>query len=244
MARAPTVAALRRLLRTHADPADGEFLQRFFKTGKGEYAEGDRFLGVRVPDMRAVARAGRGLPVAKVLPLLRSKWHEERLLALLLLVDAHLRAEEPEQRKILRVYLANTRYINNWDLVDSSAPEIVGPHADPLRPTLLVKLAKSKMLWERRIAIVATHYLIRRKKELRPTFLIAGMLLDDRHDLIHKAAGWMLREAGKVDRAALERFLARHAAMMPRTMLRYALERLPSADRSRYMALGRPAKAT
>ncbi|MGI9075897.1 MAG: DNA alkylation repair protein [Gemmatimonadaceae bacterium] len=231
----PGIAELRRALRALANKDDAQFLQRFFKTGPGQYAEGDRFLGVRVPATRAVARAGRGIPHAKLLPLLRSRWHEERLLALILLTEAHARSDEKTRQSILREYLANTRYVNNWDLVDTSAPGIVGPHVDPQRPALLERLARSPSLWERRIAIVATLHLIR-LGELDATFSIATLLRDDKHDLIHKATGWMLREAGKKDRAALERFLAQHCRTMPRTMLRYAIELFPATVRKRYLA--------
>ncbi|MBC7790339.1 MAG: DNA alkylation repair protein [Anaerolineae bacterium] len=229
------IAELRRSLRLHASQTDARFLQRFFKTGPGQNAEGDRFLGVRVPATRAVARTGRGMPFGKLSALLRSKWHEERLLALIMLGDAHSKADEATREAILRMYLENTAHINNWDLVDTSAPGIVGPHIDPARPLLLQRLARSRDLWERRIAIVATLHWIR-LAELRPTFKIATMLVDDSHDLIHKATGWMLREAGKQDREALEGFLRLHCRTMPRTMLRYAIERFPPSVRKRYLA--------
>ena len=237
-----TIAELKRELRATADPRVAEFVQGYFKTEKGQYAEGDRFLGIRVPALRRVAKLGQDVPITSLLPLLRSTWHEERLLALVILANAHRKAEAKKQVAIHRLYLANTRYINNWDLVDSSAQEIVGPHVDPARPDLLVKLAKSDSLWERRIAMIATQYWIRRG-ELRPTFRIATLLLRDGHDLIHKAAGWMLREAGQKNRKSLEQFLTRHASTMPRTMLRYALERLPPHIRRRFMALGRPVRS-
>ena len=229
------VAELRRSLRAQSNATDAQFLQRFFKTGPGQYAEGDRFLGVRVPATRAVARSGRGIPYAKLGVLLRSRWHEERLLALILLDEAHSRGDESTRRAILRMYLDNTGYVNNWDLVDTSAPGIVGPHVDPEHPLLLEKLARSADLGERRIAIVATLHWIR-LGELGLTFRIATMLLQDTHDLIHKATGWMLREAGKQDRIALERFLSKHCRSMPRTMLRYAIERFPAKMRKRYLA--------
>lgn len=171
---------------------------------------------------------------ARLLPLLRSKWHEERLLALILLAEGHERADEKTQRAILRLYLANTRHINNWDLVDTSAPAIVGPHVDPRRPVLLERLARSTSLWERRIAMLATLHWIR-QGETKVAFRIATMLLADKHDLIHKAAGWMLREAGQRDQASLELFLTKNGQKMPRTMLRYAIERFPPAVRQRYL---------
>ena len=234
-----TITTLKRELRERSSPADAKFLQRFFKTGPGQYAEGDRFLGVRVPATRAVARSGRDIPPTRLMPLLRSEWHEERLLGLILLAAAHDAADETTQRQILRIYLANTRHINNWDLVDTSAPSIVGPHIDPRRPVLLERLARSKSLWERRIAMLATLHWIR-KGQTAVAFRIATLLLGDKHDLIHKAAGWMLREAGQRDQLALERFLARNGPRMPRTMLRYAIERFSKAVRQRYLRGLRP----
>jgi 3-methyladenine DNA glycosylase AlkD len=160
--------------------------------------------------------------------------HEERLLALLLLVDAFQRADEADQKRLYTVYLDHTAFINNWDLVDSSAPQIVGGFLQDRSRAPLRRLARSRSLWERRIAIVATHHFIRRG-DLDDTFGIAELLLDDEHDLIHKAVGWMLREAGKRDGAALRRFLNGRSSRMPRTMLRYAIERFPAAERLEYL---------
>jgi len=231
---ASTLTEVKHELRALADPRDAEHLQRFFKTGKGQYGEGDRFLGVRVPSLRALARRFRSLPHDHVLNLLRSPWHEQRLLALLLLVDHYRRGTEAEREAISRAYLDHTEYINNWDLVDSSAEHIVGPQLDPADMHGLEVLARSKSLWERRIAMLATFHWIK-KGEFRPALHVAKLLLNDEHDLIHKAVGWMLREIGKRDLAAEERFLGEHCRTMPRTMLRYAIERFSEPRRRRYL---------
>ncbi len=210
--------------------------RRFFRTGPGEYGEGDEFLGLTVPQVRALASEHAGLGLRGMLALLHSRWHESRLLALLLLVDAYQAGDAAGRARIADAYLANLRWVNNWDLVDSSAHLILGPHLPPARRGLLDDLSRSGNLWERRIAILATlHYV--REGEFRDTLRIAKRLLRDRHDLIHKAVGWMLREVGKRDEARLRYFLDRHAAVMPRTMLRYAIERLPQGSRSRYLAM-------
>ena len=169
------------------------------------------------------------------LKLLRSGWHEERAIALLMLVDAYERGTPAQQKAIQRAYLANTKYINNWDLVDVSAPEIIGASIEGNGTKLLERLAKSKTLWERRIAMVATHYSTRRG-DLDPALLIAERLLGDKHDLMHKAVGWMLREVGKRDPDVLRSFLTRHAATMPRTALRYSIERFSVEERKRWMS--------
>ena len=231
---ASTLAEAERALHELADPKAAAFALRFFKTGPGEYGEGDRFLGIRVPPLRALARRFRELPHEQVLTLLRSQWHEQRLLALLLLVEQYRRGTDAERDTIYRAYLAHTQYINNWDLVDSSAEHIVGPHIGSRRLIVLEQLARSASLWERRIAIVATFHWIK-EGEFRPTLRLAKLLLDDPHDLIHKAVGWMLREVGKRDLAAEEKFLHEHYRRMPRTMLRYAIERLPERRRRQYL---------
>ena len=237
------LGAVRREMRRQADPHDAKFLQRYFKTGPGEYAEGDRFLGLRVPAMRRLARSHRDLPRDDLLALLRSPWHEERLLALLVLVDLHRRGDGELRKAILHTYLAHTRFVNNWDLVDLSAPRIVGPHVDPARPAMLEQLARSPLLWERRIAMMATFHWIA-LRDFRPALRIARMLRDDPHDLIHKAVGWGLREVGKRDAACEERYLEQHAARMPRTMLRYAIERLAPARRAYWLARPRLSAAS
>lgn len=218
-----------------ADPADASFLQRFFKTAPGQYGAGDKFLGLRVPTLRRLVREYGALDHDDVLEMLVSSWHEERLLALLLLVHHYKGGDAPRRDRIHDAYLGHTRYINNWDLVDASAEHIVGPHLDARNFELLERLARSDDLWERRIAIVSTFHFIRRG-EFRPTLRIGALLLHDPHDLIHKAVGWMLREVGKRDRAAEDGFLKKHYRQMPRTMLRYAIERHPEKLRKRYLA--------
>ena len=242
-APAPSAGTLRRRLRACASPADALFLQRFFKTGAGQYGEGDVFIGVRVPDLRRVCRECGAASLATTRTLLRSRIHEERVLALLLLVQAFNRGDERGRREVYRLYLAHTRYVNNWDLVDVSAGPIVGGWLAERSRAPLARLARSASLWERRIAIVATHHFIRRG-ELEDTFSIADLLLHDTHDLIHKAVGWMLREAGKRDPDALRAFLLERHSVMPRTMLRYAIERFPEPERRRYLkGVGRPPEA-
>jgi 3-methyladenine DNA glycosylase AlkD len=233
-----TAAAAVKRLRTLGDPADAKFLQRFFRTGPGEYGEGDRFLGIRVPDTRKVARALRGVPLDQVELLLHSEWHEARLLGVLLLSEAYRRGTPRERAAVYRAYLRNAKRINNWDLVDLSAPNVVGAHLATRPRSKLDTLARSKNLWERRIAIAATHHFIR-SGEFDDTLRIARLLMHDSHDLIHKAVGWMLREVGKRDRAPLEAFLTEHAHEMPRTMLRYSLEHFDARERQRFMAARR-----
>ena len=225
---------LRREIHAFADPARAEVLQRFFKTGAGQYGEGDRFLGLRVPQVRTLARAHRDLERKPLIELLHSQWHEERLLALLILVEQYRRGTEAEREAIHTTYLANTRFINNWDLVDSSAEHIVGAHLDPQRLEGLEELARSSSIWERRIAIMATFHWIKRGV-FEPALHIAERLVHDDHDLIHKAVGWMLREVGKRDRACEESFLRKHHRTMPRVMLRYALEHFPETQRRAWL---------
>jgi len=232
---APTLAAIRAELQELGDPVRATHSLRFFKTGPGEYGEGDKFLGLTVPAMRTLVRKYRALADDAALELLASPWHEERLVALLLLVDGYKHGDDRRRQKIHRAYLANARWINNWDLVDSSAEHVVGPHLEAGDISLLERLARSRNIWERRIAIVSTFHFIKRN-EFRPTLKIASILLRDSHDLIHKAVGWMLREVGKRDRKTLDAFLKKHYREMPRTMLRYAIERHPERTRKRYLA--------
>jgi 3-methyladenine DNA glycosylase AlkD len=229
-----TAAQMLRALRRTADPSRVEVLQRFFRTGPGEYAEGDVFIGATVPAVRRLVRQFRNAPLGEVDRLLRSPVHEARLLALLLMVQAFRRGDDRLRLQVYRLYLSRTRFVNNWDLVDSSAPHIVGAWlADRSRKPLFA-LARSRSVWKRRIAILSTQHFIR-QGDLGTTFAIADILLDDRHDLIHKAVGWMLREAGKRDGAAERRFLASRHRRMPRTMLRYAIERFPERERLTYL---------
>jgi 3-methyladenine DNA glycosylase AlkD len=225
---------IRARLHALADAGRAAGAARYFKTGPGEYGAGDRFLGIRVPALRGVAREFRHAGADAAAELLRSPWHEERLVALLLLIHAYDAADEAGREAIHRVYLDHTRFVNNWDLVDSSAPQLVGRHLDGRDLGLLDTLAGSDLLWERRIAIVATQHFIRRN-EFAPTLHVAALLVNDPHDLIHKAVGWMLREVGQRDRPAEEGFLREHCRAMPRTMLRYAVEHFPPEPRSSYM---------
>ncbi len=232
--RGSALSALRREVHVLADPQVAAFLQRFFKTGLGEYGEGDRFLGIRVPALRRLARGHRSLPLDAVLELLGSAWHEERLLALLLLVEQYRRGSVEARETIHQAYLAHARFVNNWDLVDASAEHIVGAHVDPGDPALLMQMARSNSVWERRIAIMVTFHWIK-KGEFRPALRIADLLLNDPHDLIQKAVGWMLREVGKRDLEQEEAFLVPRYRSMPRTMLRYAVERFPEPRRKQYL---------
>jgi 3-methyladenine DNA glycosylase AlkD len=209
-------------------------LQGFFKTGPGQYGEGDVFLGIAVPVLRKLAGEYQYASMETTLTLLSHPFHEARLLALLLLIGAFRRGTEDGRQDIFDAYLENTRYINNWDLVDLSAPQIVGVHLADRARTRLIALAKSSLLWERRIAIVATFHFIR-NEEFTDTLRISDLLLQDREDLIHKAVGWMLREVGKRDRERLETFLRDRHQVMPRTMLRYAIEKFPEEKRQKYL---------
>jgi 3-methyladenine DNA glycosylase AlkD len=229
-----TLTAIRRRLRGHANPASIAILQRFFKTGPGEYADGDRFIGVTVPGIRAIGKECRGLSLKDTCALLRSPIHEERALALVVLVDAFARGDDETRRKIYECYLAHTKYVNNWDLVDASASQIVGGWLHGRSKAPLTRLARSKSLWERRIAMIATFDGIRHG-DFAETFRIADLLIGDDHDLIHKAVGWLLREVGKREGAAERRFLKTRYKTMPRTMLRYAIERFPEEERRRYL---------
>ena len=230
-------ADVRKELKSMAEPEKAAILQRFFKTGPSEYGEGDIFIGVMVPQSRQVAKKFNQLPLGEVRTLLYSRVHEERLVALLILAWRYSSASSSrEKEEIVKFYLDHIKRVNNWDLVDLSAPNILGAHLVDRdgRRRLLYRLAGSENIWERRIAIVATHHFIR-NGDFSDTLKIAEMLLQDRHDLIHKAVGWMLREVGKRDAAAEKEFLEKHCSVMPRTMLRYAIERLSERKRRRYM---------
>lgn len=234
-AASPTATQIRARLRVLADPRIASASRRFFKTAPGEYGEGDRFLGVRVPTLRALAREFRAAPVAVAFALLRSPLHEERALALLILVARYARGTAAEQQRIFEQYLKHVpKHVNNWDLVDSSAHYIVGAHLAQRDRSLLYELARSPHLWSRRVAIIATFWFIK-QGSFEDTLAIAEQLLGDREDLLHKAAGWMLREVGNRDATAAERFLRCHCRRMPRTMLRYAIEKLPERTRRAYL---------
>jgi len=225
---------LRSKLRSTADPEKAKVLQRFFKTGPGEYGEGDVFLGIQVPVLRKFARETRDLDDTSLQVLLRSSVHEERMLSLLILIQKYVRGTDEERKKIYDFYLVNTSFINNWDLVDLSAEHVVGHFLMRGSRRPLYQLAKSKSLWERRIAILSTFHFIK-QHEFSDTLKIAAILLSDKEDLIQKAVGWMLREVGKRDLEAEEQFLRKSYQKMPRTTLRYAIERFPEEKRKRYL---------
>jgi len=228
------VSTIKTQLKKLASPQKAKILQGFFKTGPGEYGEGDIFLGITVPQLRGVAKAWLSLNEDGILVFLQSPVHEERLLALIILVEQFAQTTPGRQERIFQLYLQNTPFINNWDLVDLSAPKIVGKFLADKDRAILYHLARSSLLWERRIAIVATFYFIK-NKQWDDTLAISRQLLADREDLMHKAVGWMLREAGKQSVPALEDFLKKHSRTMPRTMLRYAIERFPEAKRKTYL---------
>ena len=236
---APTAEQALERLRSLADPGSAAVLRRFFKTGPGQYGEGDSFLGIRVPAQRRLARELATMSVSQAGKLLRSEEHEARSVALMILSMQYARGDERARKAIYELYLASTRFINNWDLVDSSAAQIVGAHLFDGDKAPLTKLARSADLWERRIAIIATLHFIR-QMQFAETLRIATLLLHDEHDLIHKAVGWMLREVGKRDLASEKRFLDVYASTMPRTMLRYAIERFPEDVRQSYLRTGKP----
>lgn len=217
-----------------ADSDKAVILQRFFKTGLGQYGEGDVFLGITVPKQREVAKKYIGLSLTDIGNLLLSKTHEHRLTALLILVNKFNRGSTLKRKAIVDFYLKSTKHINNWDLVDLSANHILGTYLLDKDTAIFEKLATSKNIWERRIAIVATFAFIKNNR-FDETFKIASILLGDSHDLIHKAVGWMLREVGKRDQRSLEKFLSKHYQIMPRTMLRYTIERFDDKKRRYYL---------
>ena len=231
-----TAAGITEQLKSLGSPEKAEACLRFFKCGEGEYGEGDRFLGVTVPEQRAIAKANRDLPLPEVGKLLGSPYHEVRLTGILILTYAFVRADGRKRKEIFYFSLSHREAMNNWDLVDTGAPRLIGAYLAERKSgrRLLYRLAKSENLWERRIAIVSTLAFIV-KNDFVDALSIAEKLLGDKHDLIHKATGWMLREVGKRDETALKEFLDRHAAVMPRTMLRYAIERFDQEERARYL---------
>jgi 3-methyladenine DNA glycosylase AlkD len=229
---------LKATLRAIASPERAKVTRSFFKTGPGEYSEGDKFLGIRIPDLRALVKKADDISLKEALALLRSEWHEDRFMALLLMERRFERAVDESCRgEIVTAYLANTRWVNNWDLVDASAPPILGGWLLTRKRSVLRDLVVSENLWERRIAIVSTLTLIR-AGDFRDALHLSGRLLQDPEDLMHKACGWMLREIGKKDRNVLIAFLSEKAMKMPRTMLRYAIERFPEQERRDWLARG------
>lgn len=217
-----------------ADPEKASVSMWFFKTGPGEYGEGDKFLGLRVPELRALSKKYKSLSMGDTVKLLRSKFHEERLLSLYIFILKYKKASSSEQKKIFDLYLKNVRYVNNWDLVDSSAPHILGPYLEDRPKDILYDFARSENLWERRVAILSTHHYIK-QGSFDEALKISEMLLTDKEDLIHKAVGWMLREIGRRGPGAEKAFLKKHYKNMPRTMLRYAIERFPEKERKAYL---------
>ena len=233
MPKGPNAAAVKRAVASLSKPERALFLQRFFRTGPGEYAEGDKMLGLSVPEQRKIVLQFRDLPLIEVQKLLDSPYHEHRLIGLMMLVDQHRRGDPLLKKELHRFYVKNLASVNNWDLVDASAAALVGEHiAD--NAALLRKLTRSKNLWHRRVAIVSTFAELRvGRTEL--TFRVSGDLLGDQHDLIHKAVGWLLREAGKRAPAELLEFLRSHYDRLPRTTLRYAIERLDVSERKKWL---------
>ncbi len=225
---------LKKELQKLANPEKAKNLQWFFKTGKGEYGEGDLFLGITVPEQRKIAKRYQDLSLKEIRKLLSSRYHEHRLTSLLILVIKYTKSDESGKKEIADFYLNNTKHINNWDLVDLSADIILGNYLLEKDRKILYKLAKSENLWERRIAIMATFNLIKNNK-FKDTLKISKILLKDKHDLIHKAVGWMLREIGKRDMATEEVFLKIYYKEMPRTMLRYAIEKFNQEKRRTYL---------
>lgn len=228
------VTEIRNKLQALANKEDAKFAQKFFKTSPGQYGAGDIFLGIRVPQLRQLAKEYKNIKLVEIVELLKSSFHEERALALFILVLIFQKANETLKEEIYNLYLNHTNFINNWDLVDVSASHIVGKYLANKDRSILYKLAKSNSLWERRISIIATHYFIK-NNDFTDTLKISEILLKDKEDLIHKAVGWMLREVGKKNLKVEEDFLAIHYKMMPRTMLRYAIEKFPENIRQQYL---------
>jgi 3-methyladenine DNA glycosylase AlkD len=230
-----TAKEIHRELETYSTPEKRAFLPYFFKTGKGQYGEGDKFLGVVVPDIRKVAKKYEDLSSGELTGLLNNEYHECRLCALLILVEAFRKTKEEKKRKeIVDFYLSHTHRINNWDLVDLSAKDIVGEYLADKDRDILYKLADSSLLWDQRIAILATFAFIRRNDHT-DILALSEKLLHHKHDLMHKAIGWMLRETGKKNKELLIGFLDTHYKEMPRTMLRYSIEKLTPEERAFYM---------
>ena len=225
-------------LKQESSEANAAILTRFFKTGPGQYGEGDAFLGIKVPPIRRIAKKYANLPQAEIQRLLESPWHEVRLLGAIIMANQSAKADDAGKQALFEQYLANTRAINNWDIVDLSCREVVGGYLllHPERKYMLQDLAQSSDIWERRIAMVSTWQFIR-VGQLDPTYAVATTLLSDKHDLIHKAVGWMLREAGKRDEQRLKTYLQKHFRAMPRTAFRYAIERFTPEERQYFMSL-------
>jgi 3-methyladenine DNA glycosylase AlkD len=229
-----SVAEIEKDLNELANAETTAFLQKFFKTGRGEYGAGDLFRGVRVPVLRKLAAKYQHISLAESERLLQSQFHEDRLLALFLIVRLFAKGDERVRKDIYRIYLNNACFINNWDLVDSSAEHIIGAYLKDKNRVPLYRLAESANLWNRRIAVMATFHFIK-SGDFKETLSIAEKLITDKEDLIHKATGWMLREVGKRNLEAEKIFINQHYKKMPRTMLRYAIEKFPEAERQKYI---------
>lgn len=231
-----TTTAINEEIRSHANPEQAEFLSRFFKTGRGEYAEGDKFLGIRVPVSRKIAKKYKVVDMDTATALLQSPYHEIRLIALFILADQFRTGNESTRKAIFSLYCKNSSYINNWDLVDESAPKISGAYLLNQDRSILYRWVESKSLWERRIAIMSTFAFIR-SSDYEDTLKISEILLRDKEDLIHKASGWMIREIYKRDPKVAHSFIQKYANKMPRTMLRYAIEKYPQSQRKTILAI-------
>lgn len=229
-----TLLELKKEIRKKANPQKAKLLQRFFKTGKGQYGEGDIFWGIMVPIQREIVKKYQDLSLRDIQKLLNSKIHEERLVALLILVSQFKKSDVKKRELIFNFYLKNDKNINNWDLVDLTAPNIVGQFLIDKNRKIIYKLAKSHDLWEKRIAVLSTFTFIK-SHQFKDALRIAEILLKDKHDLIHKAVGWMLREIGKRNLVVEEEFLKEHYKNMPRTMLRYAIEKFSEKKRIKYL---------
>ena len=222
-------------IRALANKERANHSKKFFKTGKGEYGYGDIFLGVRTPQIRSIAKKNISISTTEMKTLIKSKYHEERLLGLIILANKYSKDKDEKVRnQLYKIYVSSFKYVNNWDLVDVTCPHVIGKHLMDKERSILYSWARSEDLWTKRIAIVSTHWFIR-KNDLDDTFKIAEILLNDEHDLIHKAVGWMLREAGKRDLEKEEIFLKKHYKNMPRTMLRYSIEKFPEPKRQKYL---------
>ncbi|NQT50268.1 DNA alkylation repair protein [Candidatus Kuenenbacteria bacterium] len=225
---------LQKQIRAQRDPERAKASIWFFKTGKGEYGEGDKFLGLKMGKQRILAKKFIDLELSELIPLLKSEWHEERMIGLVILTYKYPKADDKEKKRIYDFYIKHRKAANNWDLIDVTVPRIIGAYLLNNDRAILYKFARSKDLWEKRIAVLVTFAFIA-KNDFKDSLKIAKILLNDKHDLIHKAVGWMLREIGKRDQALEEKFLRSHYKKMPRTMLRYAIERFPEPLRLRYL---------
>ena len=225
---------LKKELKKHASLKRKKVNMSFFKTGPGEYGEGDKFIGVTVPNIRKVVKEFYDLSFSEITKVLHSPIHEERLAALFIINEKFKKGDSSHKDKIYKFYVKNMKYINNWDLVDTSAPYVTGPYLFDRNRADLKKWVKSKNLWVRRISIISTFYFIK-NNDFKDTLALSKTLLKDEHDLIHKAVGWMLREMGKRDQKVLEKFLKEHYQKMPRTMLRYSIEKLSEPKRQAYL---------